>query len=44
MGRLRRKIDGPDEPPMIQTIRGAGFILIASPSKAGALLKINLEL
>ena len=26
MGRLRRKIDGPDEPPMIHNVRGKGFI------------------
>ncbi len=29
MGRLRRKIDAPDEPPMIHSARGAGFILRA---------------
>jgi hypothetical protein len=27
MGRLRRKIDGPNEAPMIRKVRGAGFIL-----------------
>ena len=27
MGRLRRKIDGPHEPPMIHTVRRKGFIL-----------------
>jgi two-component system OmpR family response regulator len=27
MGRLRRKIDGPHEPPLILTVRGKGFIL-----------------
>jgi DNA-binding winged helix-turn-helix (wHTH) protein len=27
MGRLRHKIDGPNEPPMIRNVRGAGFIL-----------------
>lgn len=27
MGRLRHKVDGPGEPPMIHNIRGAGFIL-----------------
>jgi DNA-binding response OmpR family regulator len=26
MGRLRRKIDGPHEPPMIRNVRGQGFI------------------
>jgi two-component system OmpR family response regulator len=29
MGRLRRKVDEPPEPPMIQNVRGAGFILRA---------------
>jgi two-component system OmpR family response regulator len=29
MGRLRRKIDTPDEPPMIHNVRGEGFILRA---------------
>jgi two-component system OmpR family response regulator len=29
MGRLRRKVDGPDEQPMIQSIRGEGFVLRA---------------
>jgi two-component system OmpR family response regulator len=29
MGRLRHKVDGPDEAPMIQNVRGAGFILRA---------------
>ncbi len=27
LGRLRRKIDGPDETPLIQTVRGVGFVL-----------------
>lgn len=27
MGRLRRKLDGPGEAPMITTVRGAGWIL-----------------
>ena len=27
MGRLRRKLDGPGDPPMITTVRGAGWIL-----------------
>ena len=30
MGRLRRKLDGPNEAPMIRNIRGAGFILNAT--------------
>ena len=29
MGRLRRKVDMPDEPPMIHNLRGEGFILRA---------------
>jgi len=29
MGRLRRKVDEPDEPPMIHNVRGVGFILRA---------------
>ncbi|WP_414645575.1 response regulator transcription factor [Bradyrhizobium sp. 6(2017)] len=38
MGRLRHKVDGPDEVPMIYNIRGAGFILreAASPPVASA--------
>jgi DNA-binding response OmpR family regulator len=31
MGRLRRKVDGPNEPPMIRNVRGVGFILNATP-------------
>jgi DNA-binding response OmpR family regulator len=31
MGRLRRKIDGSNEAPMIRNVRGVGFILSASP-------------
>ena len=29
MGRLRRKVDGPHELPMIHNVRGVGFILRA---------------
>jgi two-component system OmpR family response regulator len=29
MGRLRHKVDGPDDAPMIHNVRGAGFILRA---------------
>jgi DNA-binding response OmpR family regulator len=29
MGRLRRKVDAPHEPPMIYNVRGVGFILRA---------------
>jgi DNA-binding winged helix-turn-helix (wHTH) protein len=31
MGRLRRKIDGPNEPAMIRSVRGSGFVLNANP-------------
>ena len=30
MGRLRRKVDGSDEAPMIRNVRGAGFVLSAT--------------
>jgi DNA-binding winged helix-turn-helix (wHTH) protein len=33
MGRLRRKVNGPNEAPMIRTVRGAGFILGATSSE-----------
>ena len=31
MGRLRRKVDGSNEAPMIRNVRGAGFVLSAAP-------------
>jgi DNA-binding winged helix-turn-helix (wHTH) protein len=31
MGRLRRKVDGPNELAMIRSVRGAGFVLNANP-------------
>jgi two-component system, OmpR family, response regulator len=31
MGRLRHRVDGPGETPMIHNVRGAGFILRAGP-------------
>jgi DNA-binding response OmpR family regulator len=31
MGRLRRKVDGSNEPPMIRNVRGGGFVLSATP-------------
>jgi DNA-binding winged helix-turn-helix (wHTH) protein len=34
IGRLRRKVDGPDEAPMIRTVRGAGFVLTAPATRA----------
>jgi DNA-binding response OmpR family regulator len=35
MGRLRRKIDGANEAPMIRSVRGAGFLLDATPLSQG---------
>jgi DNA-binding response OmpR family regulator len=32
MGRLRRAVDGPNEAPMIRTVRGKGFVLSAAPA------------
>jgi Transcriptional regulatory protein, C terminal len=31
LGRLRRKVDEPNEVPMIRTVRGNGFVLSATP-------------
>ena len=31
MGRLRRKVDGVNEPAMIRSLRGAGFVLDSDP-------------
>jgi len=31
MGRLRRKVDGPNEAHLIRNVRGAGFVLSATP-------------
>jgi DNA-binding winged helix-turn-helix (wHTH) protein len=36
MGRLRRKVDASNEPPMIRNVRGAGFILNGTPSSLGS--------
>jgi DNA-binding response OmpR family regulator len=36
MGRLRRKVDGPNDAPLIRNIRGAGFILSAPPCAHGS--------
>jgi DNA-binding response OmpR family regulator len=32
MGRLRRKVDGSNEAPMIRTVRGAGYVLAGEPA------------
>ena len=39
MGRLRRKVNGPNEAPMIRTVRGAGFILSATSSENPSCVK-----
>jgi DNA-binding response OmpR family regulator len=31
MGKLRRKVDGPNEAPMIRNVRGVGFVLSEAP-------------
>jgi len=36
MGRLRRKIDGSNETPMIRNVRGVGFVLSATPLSQGS--------
>jgi DNA-binding response OmpR family regulator len=36
MGRLRRKVDGSNEAPMIRNVRGAGFVLSTTPLLQGA--------
>jgi len=36
MGRLRRKVDGPNEVPMIRNVRGVGFVLSATPFLPGS--------
>ena len=36
MGRLRRKVDGPNEAPVIRNVRGVGFVLSATPLSQGS--------
>jgi DNA-binding response OmpR family regulator len=36
MGRLRRKVDGPNEATIIRNVRGVGFILSAAPLPQGS--------
>jgi DNA-binding response OmpR family regulator len=36
MGRLRRKVDGSNEPPLIRNVRGVGFILSANSLPQGS--------
>lgn len=35
MGRLRRKVDGSNEAPIIRSVRGVGFVLSATPQLRG---------
>jgi DNA-binding response OmpR family regulator len=39
MGRLRRKVDGTGEAPLIRNVRGAGFVLSAPPCPHGSLAR-----
>lgn len=36
MGRLRRKVDGSNDAPMIRNVRGVGFVLSATPLSGGS--------
>jgi hypothetical protein len=36
LGRLRRKVDGANEAPMIRNIRGVGFVMSASLPSQGS--------
>jgi DNA-binding winged helix-turn-helix (wHTH) protein len=36
MGRLRRKVDGPNEAPLIRNVRGVGFVLSETPLSQGS--------
>jgi hypothetical protein len=44
MGRLRRKIDGATEAPMIRNVRGVGFVLDAVPLSQGSAKKHDDEI
>jgi len=41
MGRLRSKVDGPNETPMIRNVRGEGFVLSATPALAKDLPRLR---
>ena len=43
MGRLRRKLNGPNEAAMIRTVRGAGFILSAMSSEQPSIRRNDYE-
>lgn len=36
IGRLRRKIDGAGQPPLIRTVRGTGYMITSAPQNASA--------
>jgi DNA-binding response OmpR family regulator len=44
MGRLRRKVDGSNEAPMIRNVRGVGFVLSAAPPLHGRDLQNDREI
>jgi len=44
VGRLRRKIDGANEAPMIRNVRGVGFVLDAVPLSQGSAKKHDDEI
>jgi DNA-binding winged helix-turn-helix (wHTH) protein len=44
VGRLRRKIDGANEAPMIRNVRGVGFVLDAVPLSQGSAKKHEDEI
>jgi len=44
LGRLRRKIDGANEAPMIRNVRGVGFVLDAAPLSQGSAKKHGDEI
>jgi DNA-binding response OmpR family regulator len=41
MGRLRRKVDGSNDDPMIRNVRGEGFVLSATPTLSKNLLGVR---
>ena len=41
MGRLRCKVDGSNEAPMIRNVRGEGFVLSATPALSKNLLELR---
>jgi len=41
MGRLRRKVDGSNEAPMIRNVRGVGFVLSTTPLSQGSIREVS---